>query len=302
MSFRAGLAALVLVASAGCSDPVGRGEPTAPAVVTVDADPTLAGQVPAGLRIDGGLRIGTDPAYQPFQFRDSQNRLTGVEVQLLMAVAALLDLTPVFIAEAYSAVDNGVLAGRLDIGASAVTLSPEQSLATDAVRYLDTSLRLARPTGSALTLEGLCGSRIAVREGSPVLSLLDTATEQCRASGQPPVAAVARFTQVDLTRALLTGQADGLLADAPVVVSAVNSHPTELEAAPGESSPATLVLLTPPRGTLAPLVAAAIDSLIASGEYVTILRSFGVTTGGVAAAEVIPAGTALADPLDAAPG
>lgn len=252
----------------------------------------LAQRVPETVAEDGVLRIGTDPSYKPMEYVNGDQQLTGLEIQLVMAVAQKLGLTPWFDPEAFTAVEAGVRADRFELGAAALTVPPGERLTTDAVLYLPSGVRLARHQGSALQLSGMCGARIAALEGSRQLTALGEASERCEAAGSAPIIIVAFLTQEDVTRAVLTRSAEGMVADAPVVQSAVHSYPAELDLAPGEIDPAPFALLAAAGSELSVLVAAAIDELIADGRYDEILAGFGVKQGAAGAAVVLPAGEA----------
>jgi polar amino acid transport system substrate-binding protein len=299
------VAGLGLAVVSGCSAPADPGIPTAPPVVQVPVNPELADRVPEPLKTRGTLQVGTDPSYRPMEYRDSADRLTGLEIQLVLAVAQALGLEASFSDDAFSALQDGVAAGRYDLGAGALTLAPGESFATDAVLYLATGVQLARGTGSDLQFSDLCGARVAALEGSTQLQVLGDLSRACSAKGGPPITILAGLTQTQVTRRVLTGRADGMVADAPVAQAEVKTYPTELELAEGVRDRSAFALLTGPADGegFAELVADAIDDLIASGAYHRILLAFGVTQGGLENAVVLPAGAPMFEPsTDAAPG
>lgn len=275
---------------------------TADPIVEVAADHALADRVPDAIAKDGVLRIGTDPPYKPMEFYNAQQQLTGLEVQLAMAIARKLDLEPRFTPEAFTAVEAGVRADRFELGAAALTLPPGEQLSTDAVLYLASGIRLGRQQGSNVELATMCGRRVSALEGSQQLTALSDASKRCTAAGAAPIVITAFPTQDDVTRSVLTGRAAAMVADAPVVQSAVHTYPSEIEMAPGEIDPAPFALLTSAQGEFADVVAAAIDELIADGSYDRILGAFGIREGAVARAVVLPAGEpAPKDPLTVPP-
>lgn len=264
--------------------------------MVVEPDSALADRVPAWLRKSGTLRVAVDPRAKPLAYIDSEGRLNGVEVQLAVAVASLLDLHPVFTADAFAAMGSELVAGRFELGASAFSLVPQEALPTDGVAYLETDVQLVRPVGSAVEVGSLCGATIAAFEGSRTVEWLDQRSQTCLEQGLPGIEVTALFQDADLGRAVLTGRADALLAAAPVSASLAKTYPAELEVAPGAADPTVLVILAAPQQGLAELIADAVDELAANGSYEQLLLAFGVAGREPLGAAAIRAGETWQQP------
>ncbi len=298
-----GLAVLTALFAAGCAPQINPGVPAAPLPVEVSRDRDLAMRVPAEVSADGLLDIGTDPSYRPMEYFRTDGLLEGVDIQLAQAVAAKLGLTAAFTLEAFSALESGVRAGRFEMGIAALSVEPGDTLATDAVLYLDTGTQLARRVGSDVTLAALCGRTISALEGSVQVAQVTAQSQHCIVAGSPGVAVVAGQTIVEVVNAVLVGGAEAMVGDSPVVQSAATSYPGELELTDEVFSPASLAILTDPSfPALGEVVAAAMDSLIADGTYDAILHAFGITSGGVAQAVLLPASQPPATPEPPVPG
>jgi polar amino acid transport system substrate-binding protein len=279
---------------AGCAAPTGTaGAAAVPLAFPVEADPALAAAVPEEIAADGFLDIGTDPSYRPMEYTDSTGRLTGVDIQLAQAIAATLDLRPIFVLEAFTALESGIRAGRFELGAAAISVQPGESLDTDGVLYLSSGTLLARSVASDATLADLCGRSVAALEGSTQLTALAAQAGTCRADGRAGITVVAGETQEAVTRSVLVGEAEAMVGDSPVVQASVRSYPGELELVDGRADPAPLAMLTPPGDGFAEVVSRVLDGLIADGTYAAILASGGLVEGAVDTTAVLPAGTAL---------
>lgn len=298
-NLRRTLAAVLLgaVAGAGCAAPVGPvGVAAVGLQVPVSVDREASAAVPEEIRADGILDIGTDPDAKPMEYFDSAGRLTGVDIQLAQAVAAALDLRPLFVLEAFTALESGVRAGRFDLGVAAIAVPPGEVLDTDSVLYLSAGTMLARSVSSDTTLANLCGRPIAALEGSTQLSDLANRSRRCESEGSAAITVVAGQTQEAVTRSVLVGDAEAMIGDSPAMQSSVRSYPGELDLVPGLASPAPLVMLTPAGNGFADVVSDVLDTFIADGTYEAILASGGLTEGGVAQTSVLPAGTPMPPP------
>ena len=89
-----GLVLAVALVAAGCgekSDTGGGSTGTTAAAPAVDE--ALAAKVPAEVKSDGKIVIGTDPTYAPNEFLETDGKtVTGFDVELFNAVAAKLGL------------------------------------------------------------------------------------------------------------------------------------------------------------------------------------------------------------------
>jgi polar amino acid transport system substrate-binding protein len=278
---------------AGCTAPaVPAGAAAVPLAFPVEVDPALAAAVPEAIAADGFLDIGTDPSYRPMEYTDSLGRLTGVDIQLAQAIAATLDLRPIFVLEAFTALESGIRAGRFELGAAAISVHPGETLETDGVLYLMSGTSLARSVTSDATLSDLCGRSVAALEGSAQLTALADQSGSCRSAGRARITVVAGETQEAVTRSVLVGEAEAMLGDSPAVQASVRSYAGELELVDGLADPAPLAMLAPPGNGFAEVVARALDGLIADGTYADILASGGLVEGAVDSTLVLPAGTA----------
>jgi cyclohexadienyl dehydratase len=84
---------------------------------------------PAGLdrvRASGLLRIGTTGDYEPFSF-EHEGRLRGADIELGIALAASLDVRPVFVRTSWPALLSDLLSDRYDVAMSGISVTDERS-------------------------------------------------------------------------------------------------------------------------------------------------------------------------------
>ena len=120
-SFTAGtiaLAAIVLVL-AGCST----GTDTAEA----SGGASAADATPSDLVEGGTLTVGTEGTYRPFTFHENgSGDLTGYDVEVVTAVAEELGVEVRFEETQWDAIFAGLEAGRFDVVANQVSITPER--------------------------------------------------------------------------------------------------------------------------------------------------------------------------------
>jgi ABC-type amino acid transport substrate-binding protein len=72
------------------------------------------------------IKVGTDPTWEPYQFRDDQNNIVGFEVDLADACAAKLGLTIEWNDVGFDNIILSVQQGSLDMGVSGFSITPER--------------------------------------------------------------------------------------------------------------------------------------------------------------------------------
>lgn len=79
------------------------------------------------IKAKGVLTIGTEGTYAPFTYHDaSTGQLTGYDVDVARAVAAKLGVKPVFKETQFDAMFAGLQAGRFDMVANQISITPER--------------------------------------------------------------------------------------------------------------------------------------------------------------------------------
>ncbi len=110
----AGLAAATLLLTACGSD-------------SGDSDTPAKGTSLAEIREEGVLTVGTEGTYRPFSFHENgSGDLTGYDVEVITAVADELGVEVEFEETQWDAIFAGLDAGRFDVVANQVSITPER--------------------------------------------------------------------------------------------------------------------------------------------------------------------------------
>jgi cystine transport system substrate-binding protein len=79
----------------------------------------------------GVLKVAMEGTYPPFNSRNSDGQLVGFDVDVAKAIAARLGVKPEFITTEFSGIIAGLQAGKFDIIANQITITPERKQALD---------------------------------------------------------------------------------------------------------------------------------------------------------------------------
>ena len=114
------LIATVALAVTGCAAAGASSDRTSNAAAT--ADDSLA-----AVQKSGVLTVGTEGTYRPFTYHEGgSGDLTGYDVEVITAVAAELGVTAKFQETQWDAIFAGLEAGRFDVIANQVSITPER--------------------------------------------------------------------------------------------------------------------------------------------------------------------------------
>ena len=279
------LAVAAAMAAAGCAnnedtDSTAPAAPSGSAAFSLDSvqkDDALAGQVDGKISADGKLVFGTDPSYEPNEFKQG-GKIVGFDVDLGTAIAKKLGLTAEFQESKFDAI-LPALGSRYELGMSSFTDNAEREKVVDFVTYYNAGTQWASKD-SAFDPENACGKTVAVQTGT-VQDSDDLPARQKKCAGNP--IKIQKYDgQDEATNAVVLGKAEAVLADSPVMAGAVKKVGGGLvlvgdvyDAAPyGIAIPKTA-------GTTKDAVLGAVKALVADGSYAKILEQWGVQVGAV---------------------
>ena len=274
------------LAAAGCAnneDSEGGGVPSASATGAADPnavqkDDALAGQVADSIKSDGKLVIGTDPTYEPNEFKDGSGKIVGFDVDLGTAIGKKLGLTAEFQESKFDAI-LPALGTRYELGMSSFTDNKEREKVVDFVTYFNAGTQWASKDAN-FDPDKACGKKVAVQTGT-VQDTDDLPAKQKACAGN--AIQIQRYDdQSEATQAVVLGKADAVLADSPVMAGAVKKVGGGLtlvgdvyDAAPyGIAIPKTA-------GTTKEAILGAVKALVADGTYKAILDRWGVAGGAI---------------------
>ncbi|OIR74964.1 ABC transporter substrate-binding protein [Corynebacterium diphtheriae] len=259
-----------------------QGHPDSWVEVTPAAVPEIAAMVPQDLGDRGTLVAGANPPFAPFEFKDSNHNIIGMEMDLMRAISAVMGLKYEAQQQDFSLILPSLSAGTIDVGASGFTDNDERRENYDFVDFLYAGIQWGVQKDSSVSRENPCGLTIAVQRTT--VAETDDAhplREKCIAEGKKPVEILPYATSDQAATALVLGRADVFSADSPVVGWAVERAEGKLTTT-GEIFDAAPYGFAVPKGSpLGPAIAAALEHLIKTGDYQKILNMWGVKEGYV---------------------
>ncbi len=285
------------LALAGCgsdslsTDPGAGGGSSAPAPapeVTVNEE--LRAMLPADVREAGVISVGTDASYAPNEFLDADGEtVIGMDIDLFDAVAAKLGVEAEYQPAGFDSIITGVQGGRYDVGVSSFTVNEERTQQVNMVTYFEAGTQWAAAKGNpeGVDPEDPCGLVVAVQTGT-VQHEEDLPARQ-EACGDEPMEILPFEGQDQATNALVSGRAQAMLADSPVVGYAVQQTGDQLETV-GEvydAAPYGYVVPTEER-EFAEALAMALTELEAEGGYEAALAGWNAQAGAIDTFEVRP--------------
>ena len=282
-----GLILAVALVAAGCGDNGnGGGGSTGTTTAAPAVDEALAAKVPAAVKSDGKIVIGTDPTYAPNEFLETDGKtVTGFDVELFNAVAAKLGLKTEWQASKFDAIIPGVQSGKYEAGVSSFTINDERKQQVNMVSYFSAGTQWGTKKGnpSGVQPDNACGKKVAVQTAT-VQETEDLPKRQqaCKSAGKPAITIDSYQAQDQATAAVVSGKDDAMLADSPVVAYAVKQTNGQLELLGDiyDSAPYGYVIKKD-QTEFAQAVADAVKALMSDGTYKTILDKYGVQAGAI---------------------
>jgi polar amino acid transport system substrate-binding protein len=255
-------------------------------------DQALADKVPAAIKADGVITIGTDSTYAPSEFLDTDGKtVIGFDVDLFDAVAAKLGLKTKWVTAGFDTIIQGVASGKYEAGVSSFTINPDREKEALMVSYFNAGTQWATQKGnpSGISPDDACGHKIAVQKGTVQVDDLQARSKKCKDAGKDGITIDQYDAQSDATNAAISGKDDAVLADSPVMAYAVEQTDGQLELLGDiyDAAPYGYVF-GKDQADLAAAVQGAVQALIDDGTYRQVLDDWGVGQGAITTSETNP--------------
>ncbi|WP_225834892.1 ABC transporter substrate-binding protein [Streptomyces sp. NK08204] len=294
------LAAVGAIAVAGALVLTGCGDQTKHkdhAASSSAASAPLADKLPQDIRDKGVVKVGSDIAYAPVEFKDSSGKVAGLDPELGAALGKQLGVKFEFDNGTFDGLLTGLRSGRYNIAMSAMTdnknrqegVDPDTSKkvgeGVDFVDYLTAGVSIYTRKGDTKGIESwtdLCGKKIAVERGTVSEDLAKQEAKKCPGGKKLTIEAF-DDDQQSQTR-LRSGGVDAASSDFPVAAYAVKTSGggkdfqivgQQVEAAPYG------IAVSKKDTQLRDAIQAAMNAIIKSGEYQKILEKWGAQDGAV---------------------
>ena len=278
--------AVGLMALTGCgSDSLDTGEEKGGDVKT-SVDKDAAAMVPAEIKDKGTLMVGTDATYPPSEFVAADGKtIQGFDVDLLNAVAKKLDLKVKLVPSKFDSIITGVEGGKYDMGMSSFSINPERLKQATMVSYYRAGTQWASAPGNPKKVDPQkpCGATVAVQKATTQQETdLPPKIAACKKAGTPMRDPLIYDGQDTATAAVVSGKADAMLADSPVVAYAVEQSKGKLEPLGDIYDSAPYGYVLPKDGkAMGDAIVAALKSLQSDGGYEKALKGWGVESGAI---------------------
>ena len=257
----------------------------------------LADKLPKAIRDAGVIKVGSDIAYAPVEFKDNSGNVVGLDPDLAAAMGKQLGVKFQFENGTFDALLTGLRSNRYDIAMSAMTdnknrqegVDPDTGKkvgeGVDFVDYLTAGVSIYTRKGDTKGITSwsdLCGKKIAVERGTVSEDLAKSEAKKCP-SGKKITIEAFDDDQQSQTR-LRSGGADAASSDFPVAAYAVKTSGggkdfqivgDQVEAAPYG------IAVSKEDTQLRDALQAAMNAIIKSGEYEKILEKWGAQDGAV---------------------
>lgn len=257
----------------------------------------LADKLPAQIREKGTIKVGSDIAYAPVEFKDKSGKVVGLDPDVAAALGKQLGVTFEFENGTFDALLTGLRSNRYDIAMSAMTdnksrqegIDPSTGKkvgeGVDFVDYLTAGVSIYTRKGDTKGINSwsdLCGKKIALERGTVSEDLAKSEAKKCPSSKKLTIEPFDDDQQAQ-TR-LRSGGADAVSSDFPVAAYAVKTSGggNDFEVVGPQVQAAPYGIAVSKTNTqLRDALQAAVNAIIKNGEYEKILEKWGAQDGAV---------------------
>ncbi|GAB3704035.1 ABC transporter substrate-binding protein [Mariniluteicoccus flavus] len=250
----------------------------------------LAAKLPEKVKSSKKIVVGTDATYAPNEFLDADGKtVVGSEVDLFNAVAAKLGVTVEWTPSAFDSIITGVQANKYDVGVSSFTINDKRKEQVNMVSYYNAGTLWGTAKGNPKKVDpqNVCGMTVAVQTGT-VQEQEDLPARQAKC-GDKKINILQFEGQDQATAAVVSGKADAMLADSPVVAYAVKQSGGKLEQV-GQMYDASPYGFVVPKDQkdFAEALTGALTELKSEGGYEAALKKWGTEGGAISDFKVNP--------------
>jgi polar amino acid transport system substrate-binding protein len=283
------LAAVAALALSACGGSSSGDNPTISASGT---GAPLAASLPQAVRDAGVLKVGSDVAYAPVEFFDTDNKtVIGIDPDIAKALEAQLGIKLTFQNATFDGLITSLRSKRIDLIMSAMSDTPERQKSIDFVDYFSAGTSILVKKGNPAkinSLDDFCGKTIALQRGTTQEDVAKAQTTKCKAAGKPlKVLAFDRDTEALLQ--VKQGRAVADMNDFPVAAYSAKTsgggNDFEVVGAQLEAGPYGIGVRKADTA-IRDALQKAMQAIIDNGEYAKVLEKWNVKQGAVTTATV----------------
>ncbi|MFD7531510.1 ABC transporter substrate-binding protein [Streptomyces sp. NPDC059849] len=269
---------------------------------STSAQAPLADLLPKEIKDKGVIKVGSDIAYPPVEFKDKSGNTVGIDPDIGAALGKQLGVTFQFQNGTFDTLITGLRSKRYDLAMSSMTDTKDRQQGIDSetkkkvgegvdfVDYFSAGVSIYTRKGDDQGISSwadLCGKKIAVQRGTVSHDLAKTESKKCPAGKS--IAIETFDNDLEAQTRLRSGGADAGSSDFPVAAYAVKTSGggkdfqivgEQVEAAPYG------IAVAKGNDQLTKAVQAALNAIIKNGEYGKIISKWGVAAGAVTEAKL----------------
>ncbi|MCW5250539.1 ABC transporter substrate-binding protein [Streptomyces sp. SHP 1-2] len=266
---------------------------------TKESGAPLADKLPQAIRDKGVIKVGSDIAYAPVEFKDGSGKTVGIDPDLADALGKQLGVRFEFQNGTFDTLIGGLAAKRYDIAMSAMTDTKDRQegidgdtgkkvgAGVDFVDYFTAGVSLYTNKGddqSITTWDDLCGKTMAVQRNTFSHDLAKDQAKKCEKAGKKTLKIEDFATNPEAETRMRSKGANIVSADFPIAAYSVkNSGGGEYFEIVGDQVEAGPYGIAVAKGNdeLRDALQAAVQAVIDNGEYQKIIEKWGVADGAV---------------------
>jgi polar amino acid transport system substrate-binding protein len=264
----------------------------------------LAEKLPQAIRDKGVIRVGSDIAYAPVEFKDDSGRTVGIDPDLAAAMGKQLGVKFEFQNATFDGLIGGLASKRYDIAMSAMTDTKDRQEGIDAdtgkkvgagvdfVDYFTAGVSLYTNKGDdqgIKTWDDLCGKTMAVQRNTFSHDLAKEQAKKCEKAGKKTLRIEDFPTNPEAETRMRSKGANVVSADFPIAAYSVKNSGGgkyfEIVGDQVEAGPYGIAVAKD-NTQLRDAIQAAMQAVIDSGEYKKIVEKWGVADGAVTEAKI----------------
>ena len=245
----------------------------------------LAAEVPSKVKSKGSLAIGVDATYAPNEYIGPDGHtIVGMDADLAKAIGSQLGLKANLQKATFDSIIPGLASGKYDLGMSSFTDTKEREKTVDFVTYFSagTSFFVKTPGGPTVnSLADLCGKIVTVEKGTTQQDDSTAQGKKCTAAGKPGVKVLTFPDQNGANLALSSGRGQVGMADSPVAAYLVKQSNGQFKLTGKVYGTAPYGIAIPKGNGMAKPILDAIKALMSNGQYMAILKKWGIAEGAI---------------------
>lgn len=257
-------------------------------VETSPKDPKAIALLPAKVKQRGTLSVAMDMSSPPNHFVDKDGKtIVGVDVDVAKLLGDSLGLKVTIVGANFDAIIPGLAGKKYDLAIAQMSPTVEREKVLDFVDYFKsgTAVAVAKGNPMKITMDTMCGHKIAVMKGSFQESTrIPEYSDKCVAEGKAALKPSSFPDQQATLLALTSGRVDGVMQDSPTL-SYAKKQGAPIEIAGVAHTSAVGIGIPKDSGMLKP-IHTAMETLIKSSAYKEALDKWGVGDGAVTDAKI----------------